>query len=305
MKKILFTLTSLLIVASSTYTPVYAESATTSETENTQLLQKMDAVQKSIKKGNITLPNGMAELKLNENMRYIPPQSAETMLVDFWGNPAGSGSNTQGMLLPRGVDVTSPESWGVVITYEEDGHIADDEATKINYDDLLKEIQGSIKEATQQENAPQVELVGWADKPYYDQSSHKMYWAKEIKFNNEPENTLNYNVRILGRKGVLVLNAVSEMKNIEKIKTSMRDVIGFTDFTSGNKYSDFNPTSDKVAEYGLTALILGGVGIASKTGLFAKLLVLLLAFKKILIFGVLAIGGGVYKLFGKLRGSQA
>ncbi|RZL31796.1 MAG: DUF2167 domain-containing protein, partial [Pedobacter sp.] len=113
------------------------------------------------------------------------------------------------------------------------------------------------------------------------------------------------NVRILGRKGVLVLNAVSEMKNIEKIKTSMRDVTGFTDFTSGNKYSDFNPSSDKVAEYGLTALILGGVGIASKTGLFAKLLVLLLAFKKILIFGALAIGGGVYKLFGKLKGSQA
>lgn len=300
MKKAVFIFTSLLMLSS--YSPAYSETAAESK-EAIQFMKKMETIQKSIKTGKITLPNNLAEMNLNNNIRYIPPQAAETMLVDVWGNQPGSGNNSQGMLIPKGVDITSPESWGVVITYEEDGHVSDEEAERINYDDLMKQMQDSVKEATKEEGSPQVELVGWADKPYYDKGSHKMYWAKELKFNGETENTLNYNVRILGRKGILVLNAVSSMNNLTNIKKSMSDIIGFTEFTKGNKYTDFNPSSDKIAEYGLTALILGGV--AAKTGLFAKLFALIIAFKKILIFGVLAVVGFVGKLFGRNKEKEA
>lgn len=149
-----------------------------------------------------------------------------------------------------------------------------------------------------------LELVGWAAKPHYDQAAKKLYWAKRLKFNQEQDHTLNYNVRVLGRKGVLVLNAVSGIDQLDKIERDMQQVIAFTNFTDGNRYQDFDSSVDKVAAYGLGALIAGGV--AAKTGLLAKLLVMLVAFKKAIILGALAIGAAAVKLFrGKKGGDRA
>jgi uncharacterized membrane-anchored protein len=63
------------------------------------------------------------------------------------------------------------------------------------------------------------------------------------------------------------------------------------------------PKTDKLAEYGLGALIAGGV--AAKLGLFAKLGALLLAFKKLIIIGFVAIGGFIAKMFGKKKDAAA
>ena len=58
-----------------------------------------------------------------------------------------------------------------------------------------------------------------------------------------------------------------------------------------------------MAEYGLGALIAGGV--AAKLGLFAKLGVLLLAFKKFIIIGLIALGGLLAKMLGKKKDEAA
>jgi uncharacterized membrane-anchored protein len=69
------------------------------------------------------------------------------------------------------------------------------------------------------------------------------------------------------------------------------------DFDPGQRYADFNPSTDKLAAYGIAALVAGG--IAAKAGLFAKLGVILLAAKKFIILVVAAIGAGIKKLFGR------
>ncbi len=74
-------------------------------------------------------------------------------------------------------------------------------------------------------------------------------------------------------------------------------MITFASFEDGQRYADFREGSDKVAGYGLAALVAGGV--ASKVGLFGKLLAFLLAFKKLLIGGVVALLAGIGKLFGR------
>jgi uncharacterized membrane-anchored protein len=142
-------------------------------------------------------------------------------------------------------------------------------------------------EARKKAGYPTLALVGWATPPRYDKSTHKLYWAKELAFNDQPEHTLNYNVRVLGRRGVLVLNAVSGMNQLAQIEKVMPDVIAFTEFNDGHRYADFNPSSDRVAAYGIAALIAGGV--AAKAGLFAKLFALILAGKKFIIIGAVAL----------------
>ena len=238
--------------------------------------------------GDVELPGGMAKLKVPASFRYLGPQDAERVLVQAWGNPKGTG--TLGMLFPAYVSPVSENSWGVVITFDEDGYVSDKDADTIKYDKLLAEMQAGVaegNEARKKAGYPTLALVGWATPPRYDKSTHKLYWAKELAFNDQPEHTLNYNVRVLGRRGVLVLNAVSGMNQLAQIEKVMPDVIAFTEFNDGHRYADFNPNSDRVAAYGIAALIAGGV--AAKAGLFAKLFALILAGKKFIIIGAVAL----------------
>ena len=124
-----------------------------------------------------------------------------------------------------------------------------------------------------------------------------MYWAKELKFDGSDENTLNYNIRLLGRRGVLVLNAVAGMEQLPAIQSATPTLLSMIDFQEGHRYSDFDSSSDKVATYGLAALVAGG--IATKAGLFKGLFVALLAAKKFVIAGCLVLAGYLKKVFGK------
>jgi len=248
--------------------------------------------------GEVALPNGIATLRIPDNFRYLGPEDAQRILEQAWGNPQGGG--TLGMLFPADVSPLDAEGWGVVITYDEDGHVSDQDADSIDYDKLMKDMQESTAEANAERatlGQDPLELVGWAARPYYDKAARKMHWAKELRVPNAPEHTLNYNIRILGRHGVLVLNAVSGMSQLSAIQSRMQEVLAFTEFNPGYGYSDFDPSIDKTATYGLAALVAGGV--AAKAGLFAKLFALIIAFKKVLVVVVIGLIAGLRKLFAR------
>lgn len=256
------------------------------------------------KQGKITLSGDIATLDLPPNFQYLDPADAGKLLVDGWGNPPAPP--TLGMILPAGVNPLSAAGWGVIVTYDKDGHVKDDDADKINYADLLKDIQEGMLEnnkARKEQGYAPMTMVGWAEQPTYDKSQHKLYWAKELQTEGSTENGLNYNIRVLGREGVLVLNAVAGMQQIAQVKTEMKNVTAFTDFTPGNRYADFNSSTDKVAEYGIAALVAGGV--AAKLGFFGKIFALLLAFKKIILIGLAVGGSWLVKLFGGKKEEKA
>ncbi len=245
--------------------------------------------------GRVTVSRGLATLDLPADFRYLDPRQADLVLRG-WGNPPGS--QTIGMLVPAGVRVLSREGWGVIISYAEDGYVKDDDASKIDYADLLANMQRATRDANPERakaGYPTAELVGWAEPPRYDSVAHKLYWAKDFKFSDDSSHTLNYNIRVLGRRGVLVLNAVASMDRLTAVKQDMAKVIGFVEFNEGHRYADFVPGSDKVAEYGIAALVAGG--LAAKAGLFKVLLGALIAMKKLLIVGIAAVAAFFRKLF--------
>ena len=200
--------------------------------------------------------------------------------------------------LPAGVNPLGNDGWGVVVTYDKDGHVKDDDADGIDYNNLLKDMQEGLAAANEErkkQGYAGMRLAGWAETPHYDKAAHKLYWAKDLVSEDSGHHGLNYNIRVLGREGVLVLNAVADMSQLGQIKDEMQQVTAFTNFTSGNRYADFNDKTDKVAEYGIAALVAGGV--AAKLGLFAKLAALLLAFKKLIIVAFAAAGSAIWKFF--------
>jgi uncharacterized membrane-anchored protein len=249
--------------------------------------------------GDIKLGDGFAEVRLPDDFRFLGPDDAETVLTKLWNNPPRK-EKPLGLLVPAHGSPIDANSWAVILTYVKDGYVKDNDATSIDYAKLLKQMQESIHAANTErakQGYPEMELVGWAEPPRYDATTHKMYWAKALKRSGEERETLNYNIRILGRHGVLVLNAVAGMDQLPTVEAATPALLGMVDFTEGNRYADYKPGADKVATYGLAALVAGG--ILAKAGAFKFLWVGLLALKKFIVVGVVAAGAWLKQFFKK------
>lgn len=247
--------------------------------------------------GDIALPDAGAHVRVQQGFRYLGHDDTRRVLEDLWGNPPDD--EVLGMLVPDDAGLESEHSWAVLLTYSDDGHVSDEDASKIDYAKMLQDMQQEALDsnaARKEAGFETVRLVGWALPPSYDASTRKLHWAKELDFEGTRQHSVNYDVRVLGREGFVSMNAIASMPDLPLVRSSMERVIPMVEFDAGHRYADFKPGSDKVAAYGLAALV--GGGIAAKAGLFAKLGVVLLAAKKFIVIGLLALGALMRKIFG-------
>jgi uncharacterized membrane-anchored protein len=287
---------------------LFVASFVRAQDETNKVPPQIIALLKGLKyqQGDIDLRGGLARLSVPKEFNYLGPDDAETVLVKLWGNPP-SEVKPLGLLIPAGMTPVSSNCWVVTIDYDEGGYVKDDDAGKINYDDLLKKMQKGVAEgnkARKEKGYPTVELLGWAAPPHYDAATHKLYWAKQLKFEGESADTLNYSIRMLGRKGVMELNAIASMDQLGEIDAQTPQILGMVDFKEGSRYADFDPKVDKVAKYGIATLVAGGaLAAAAKLGLLKGLWVFILAAKKFIIIAVVAIAAFFKRLFKRGGGS--
>lgn len=257
--------------------------ATDPEVDSTQLF--LDSLESTFhyQEGDITFDNHVGTLKVPPGFRYLDAEQTRFVIHDLWGNPGGDG--TMGMIVPADIPITSAESWAFIITYDEMGFVKDDDAGDIDYDDMMTDMQSETEaENKEREDAgyEPISIIGWASKPYYDKDKKVLHWAKELTFGDSEVHTLNYNVRVLGRKGVLVLNAVASMDALPTVQKNIDPVLGSFQYAEGYQYGDFNPELDKVAAWTVGGLVAGKV--LAKAGILALLL------KNIKLIGLAIVG---------------
>ncbi|MBF9238386.1 DUF2167 domain-containing protein [Hymenobacter sp. BT683] len=242
--------------------------------------------------GRIVLPGGIGEITVPNGFRYLDSAQSRQVLTQLWGNPK---SETLGMLFPANRGPLDEKSWAYSISYDAMGYVKDDDADDIDYSELLTEMQDDTEENNKERESAGFEpfyVLGWAANPYYDKTTHALHWAKSLRFGTNPDTTLNYNVRLLGRKGVLVLNAIGDNSQLPEIKASIPGLLSSVTFARGQQYLDFDADIDEVAAYSIGGLVAGKV--LAKVGLFA----VVLKFWKI---GLLALAGawaGLKRFFG-------
>lgn len=247
--------------------------------------------------GAIDLAGLGIKLNIPAGYYFFNEADSRKMLTQVWGNPPDSASNVHGMILPA--DKTPlDDAWAAVMTYDDDGYVSDEDAKKTDYGALLKTMQEGAEEA----NAERVKagygairLVGWASPPFYDPATHKMHWAKEIEFDGKQPHTLNYNVRALGRRGVLATNFVAGMGQLEQIEKVIPAVMAMPEFQQGFRYADYVPSTDKLAAYGIGGLVAGKV--AAKLGLLAGLLLFAKKGFVLVIIAAAAVWNGIKRMF--------
>ncbi|MBP4137555.1 DUF2167 domain-containing protein [Flavobacterium geliluteum] len=256
-----------------------------------------DKIEKSIKyeSGRIRLAEGDGALNVPKGFKFLNAEQTQHVLTDLWGNPKDEG--VLGALVPDGKGVTGTSSWMFIISYQGDGYVKDDDANDIDYDDLLKTMQEDTKTGNEERKKggySEVHLIGWASKPFYDSNLKVLHWAKELKFGTDEFNTLNYDLRVLGRKGMYNISAVASMSELKEVKASIPEILKSVEFDKGNKYLDFDADTDTVAAWTIGGLVAGKV--LAKVGFFA----IIAKFGKIIFFGLIAAFAGAKKfLFGK------
>lgn len=254
-----------------------------------------EAAQKTQVLGPADVPLGQqAVLKLPTGFVFVPAPAAAQLLRSM-GNPAGD--NLMGLVVPA-----SEDHWMAVIRFVAEGYVKDDDAKEWNADDLLK----GLKEGTEAGNAerakrgiPEFEVVGWAEKPRYDAGAHKLVWAASARNKGTTDAKdlgVNYNTYSLGRDGYISLNLVTDLAQLDHHRPAAHALLAGLQYNDGRKYSDFNQSTDKVAAYGLAALVGGAA--AKKLGLFAVLLAFFAKFAKVIVVAGGAAAWGLFKLFG-------
>lgn len=256
-----------------------------------------EKIEKSLiyKTGIIEFPSGNASLNVPKGFKFLDAKQTQYVLKDLWGNP--EDTTVLGSIVPENKGVMNDNSWLFVINYQEDGYVKDDDAQDINYDDLLKDIQEEMRNENPdrtKQGFETIELIGWASKPFYDEKLKVLHWAKEIKFGQSKENTLNYDLRVLGRKGMYTISAVSSMHELAEVKRSIPNIINSIKFKEGQTYFNFDESTDNVAAWTIGGLVAGKV--LAKVGLFA----VIAKFGKVIFIALLAAFAGAKKfIFGK------
>lgn len=156
-------------------------------------------------------------------------------------------------------------SWFAVFSFNPSGYVKDNE--RIEPDSLLD----SLKEQNRRSEADRrklglkpLTLLGWQIPPHYDITTKRLEWG--TKLSSEGEITINYTSRVLGRTGVIAATLVADPLFLERDVDNFHSLLRNLSFVGGQRYEEFR-AGDKVAEYGLAALVVGGAAaVAVKTG---------------------------------------
>ncbi|MDB5436547.1 MAG: rane-anchored protein-like protein [Phenylobacterium sp.] len=257
-------------------------------------LQKLTILRDSLKPvhGAVQLPGAKAALQLGSGYYFLNADDAKKVITQGWGNPPDAADGVLGIVFPEGKSFID-SSWGAVVTYNPTLYVSDKDAKTADYNKLLSDMQaGEADDNAQRQKTGFAarHLVGWAQPPQYEASRHDLIWARELQFGDEAEHTLNYDVRHLGRYGVLSLNMVATMSDLPNVKPAAETLARIAEFEPGARYADYKD-GDKTAGYGLAGLVAAGAGllVAKKLGLLAVLLVFA---KKGIVLILAAVGGG-------------
>ena len=227
----------------------------------------------NFQQGLIKLPEAQVTLTVPASFYFLGAADSQRVLVDQWGNPPSLVEGVLGMLFPATATPIDADTWGATLTYSAEGYVEDGDAKGLDYDAMLADLKAATdagNEERKKAGDDPITLVGWASPPYYDQPQHKLHWAKELKFGTAAVNTVNYDVRALGRNGVLELSFITDMDRLTAVKAAMPDVLAMASFDQGSRYEDFDSRIDSVAAYGIGDLIVGVA--AKKPGLLAPAL---------------------------------
>lgn len=265
---------------------------------------------------------GFLGLTLVCSMVFAQEDTNSVMEIDWQAGPVmGNMSTISTLEVPEGYIFTGPEgtekvmesmgnlvngseigmvyslsnSWFAVFEFDPIGYVKDDEKDSLDAKAILKSLREGQVQANERRRAMQLselEIDGWYKQPFYNEKTHNLEWCTQLRLKGSDEPFANHNIRILGRHGVTQITLVADLDQLDTAIPELADILNGYTYSAGGSYAEYRQ-GDKIAKYGLTALVAGGAAaVAVKSGLFKYIW-------KGLVIGAAAVGGFFKKMFGK------
>jgi len=238
----------------------------------------------------------LAEIKVPAGYRFTGKEGTKKFL-ELTGNPP-SGDEL-GTIIPAAKSDDDKEFWFVIFEFHETGYVKDDDRDKLDANGLLKSIQESTEESNKERLRRgwlEYHVRSWYKPPFYDTQTRNLTWAMQGYSTDQgkEETSVNYSVRILGRRGTMSADLVLDPNLVGTVVPKFDKLLTGFSYLHGSSYADFR-AGDKVAEYGLATLVAGGAtAIAAKTGLLAKLW-------KVIVAAIVALMGVLKRGWNSLK----
>ena len=236
-----------------------------------------------------------ATLKVPEGFGFVPAKEGSDVMKAM-------GNRTDDRFLGLVLSLRKDSEFFVTVEYESAGYIKDDEAKEWDAAGLLQSLKDGTEAANEERERrgiDPIKVTRWVEPPAYDSATHRLVWSAEAMLKNgtDPDPTINYNTYVLGREGYVSANLITTASTVEADRRTAEPLLSAFAFNGGKRYEDFNSSTDKIAAYGLTALI-GGVA-AKKLGLLALGAAFFVKFAKVIIVAVVAFGAAARKFLGR------
>ena len=235
----------------------------------------------------------IAQIRIPEGYRFAGRDGVRRFM-ELTQNPV-SGEELGVLVSSAGPD---DQTWFVIFEFNPIGYVKDDEKGQLDADAILKSLRAGNERGNDERRErgwSTLDLQGWSTPPRYDPVTNNLTWA--IRASSEGSEVINHSVRLLGRKGVMDADLVLGPSQVGAAVPEFDKLLTGFEFSTGNRYAEW-VKGDRIAEYGLTALVAGGVGAAAvKSGLLGKIW-------KALVFGALAVAAALKRVLGSLFGSK-
>jgi uncharacterized membrane-anchored protein len=222
-----------------------------------QELQKL-AWQKGPGEGAI---GARARIRIPQGYAFLDDKNTRRFL-ELMGNPP---RDNHYLIAPANLD------WFAVFSFDPVGYVKDDE--KIDADallDTLKKGDGPGNEERKRLGMETIYTDGWHVPPHYDAATKRLEWGMRLRDGTGGLH-VNYTSRLLGRSGVMSAVLVSAPETLAEDMKAFNGALGGYEFAAGEQYAEFK-SGDKVAEYGLAALVVGGAAAAAAKAGWLKFL---------------------------------
>lgn len=210
-----------------------------------------------------------------------------------------------------GLVQNTKDGWVAIFEFDDIGYVKDDEKTKL--DSMADELLDGYRKGAEQQNRrrkesgiPDIQVLGWQVKPNYNDETKNLEWC--VLAESGGHKFVNHNVRILGRRGVTRVTLIEDQETLDVTLPVFRNFLKTFSYSTGESYAEFRQ-GDKIAKYGLGALVAGGAAAAAyKVGLLGPVIAFFKKGFKFVILALAAVAAAVRNLFSKLfnrnRGSS-
>ncbi len=242
------------------------------------------------------------------DMTLIDQYDTRRLLELYWGNSADTLVLCS--LVPTADTLLPQTTVAFIIYYDAAGYVSDDDAADINADNLMEEMRlntTALNDSLVPLGYPKQEIVGWAKEPEYDKGRKMLRWARHLRFSAHDDETgedyvnevVNYDVRILGRRGYVEIKAIASLDDSAKAIATGDRLSESVHYEKGLRYEDYDADTDAASEWGLGGLVAGTV--LAKTGILGKIGLFLLKAWKIIALAVVGIGAAVAKVLSRRK----